>query len=46
LSVADQSSYDGEWRNGLPHGIGIITYKNGTFVKGNFLEGELVKILY
>jgi hypothetical protein len=31
--------YDGEWRNGRPHGAGKIYGKNGIFFEGGFVAG-------
>lgn len=31
--------YDGEWKNGLPHGQGIIIYDNGAVYEGCFKNG-------
>jgi hypothetical protein len=33
--------YKGEWRNGLPNGIGIKhIYKDDTYIYGNFIDGN------
>lgn len=31
--------YAGEWANGKPHGVGEITFKNGSIFKGTFTNG-------
>lgn len=33
-------------RNGLPHGLGVIFYKNGKFLEGRFAEGKLVNKVF
>lgn len=32
----DGSMYEGEWRNGIQHGIGRIIFPDGTFKEGYF----------
>ena len=35
-------SYDGDYNeNNAPHGIGIMTYKNGDFYEGTFKNGNM-----
>lgn len=38
------SIYEGEWRNGSPNGVGLLTFKEGGSVDGNWLDGELVSL--
>lgn len=38
------STYDGEWKNGSPNGVGLLTFKEGGSVDGNWLNGELVSL--
>ena len=35
--------YIGEWRNGLKHGNGILTYSNGFVKEGVWKKDKLVK---
>tara|TARA_B100001113_G_C21055880_1_gene598909 strand:+ start:1048 stop:1200 length:153 start_codon:yes stop_codon:yes gene_type:complete len=39
------SIYEGEWKNGLPDGIGTITFKDGKIQKGKFLEGLFIELV-
>jgi len=32
--------YDGQWEEGLEHGIGILTHPNGMRSEGEFREGK------
>lgn len=32
--------YDGEWKNGLPHGSGRLIYDDGSIYEGCFKEGS------
>ncbi len=34
-------SYTGEVRGNLPHGVGVVEYKNGAIYKGDLKEGVL-----
>lgn len=36
----DQFVYEGEWKEGKPHGQGEIRYKDGTVYIGSFVEGK------
>lgn len=33
-------TYEGSWRNGLPYGVGVFTYDNGTMYIGEYKEGQ------
>jgi hypothetical protein len=35
-------SYDGEWVNGIKHGKGKLSMRDGSFYEGDFQEGEIV----
>ncbi len=35
--------YSGEWKNSLPHGIGIMKFADGNFVRGTWNKGILEK---
>ncbi len=37
----EKLSYDGTVKNGMPHGIGILKFFNGTEFKGTFLNGTI-----
>ena len=39
LNTVDQSTYQGQHRNNIPHGFGRIVYSNGTTLEGFFREG-------
>eukprot|EP00933_Yihiella_yeosuensis_P040111 TRINITY_DN34340_c0_g1_i1.p1 TRINITY_DN34340_c0_g1~~TRINITY_DN34340_c0_g1_i1.p1 ORF type:complete len:287 (+),score=46.73 TRINITY_DN34340_c0_g1_i1:77-937(+) len=39
-SSKDKSGYQGEWKNGMPHGKGVETWANGTHYTGNFRSGR------
>lgn len=32
--------YDGEWKNGLPHGTGRLIYDDGSIYEGCFKDGS------
>jgi len=32
--------YDGEWKNGLPHGQGKLIYDDGSMYEGCFKQGH------
>jgi len=34
--------YEGEIKNGKPHGQGTMTYKDGTIDEGEWYEGSLI----
>jgi hypothetical protein len=34
-----KKSYDGEWKDGLPHGKGKVFYDNQTYFEGYFKNG-------
>lgn len=34
-------TYDGEWHEGLKHGKGVMSYKNGSSYDGEWFEGEI-----
>ena len=38
----DGESHIGEWKNGLPNGLGIRTYPDGTVEKGMFENGKFL----
>ena len=38
----DGTFYDGEWRDGVIHGTGTITYPNGDVFKGNFENNKKI----
>ena len=40
MKFCDGEVYDGEWRDGLKHGIGIYLFKNGDVYEGGFIEGK------
>ena len=44
MTFADGRKYDGNWQNGVKHGIGIIS-KDGQTSKVKFNEGKFVKYL-
>jgi hypothetical protein len=33
--------YEGNWKNNLKHGEGIMTYSDGSYVKGTYVENQL-----
>jgi hypothetical protein len=35
------TSYEGEWRNGVFHGQGTLTFANGSQLSGEFINGTL-----
>lgn len=39
----DNKIYEGEWKNGLPHGQGILYVSKGKVIAGIWEKGELVK---
>jgi hypothetical protein len=39
----DNKIYEGEWKDGLPHGQGILYVSRGKVVEGIWEKGELVK---
>lgn len=39
-ATADGSKYDGEWRDGLPHGHGSFSRPNGFKYVGNWVQGK------
>jgi hypothetical protein len=42
LAVLDNnSSYEGEFLNGLPHGKGLFTWADGVTFDGDFLNGKV-----
>ena len=36
-----EERYEGEYRNGFPHGQGVMTWSNGTRYDGEWLDGLL-----
>lgn len=38
-SESNGIDYDGEWKNGLKHGYGRLTYKSGSYYEGYFENG-------
>ena len=40
MKYANGCSYDGEWRLNLFHGFGTLTYPNGDYFKGEFVESK------
>lgn len=42
MKYADGDVYDGQFKLGLPDGIGTFFYKNGTRITGEFKEGKLI----
>ena len=38
--AADGASYEGEWRDGVFHGQGTMTFSNGATLSGEFKDGE------
>ena len=43
FTEADGSQYDGNWKNGLKHGIGIKRTKDGEIKKGEWNRGTHVR---
>ncbi len=41
--ATDGSSYEGEWKDGLPHGKGVITDKDGKKLETDYFQGEISK---
>ena len=39
--VVGGTSYEGEWKDGVYHGQGTLTFANGSQVKGQFKNGSL-----
>ena len=39
--VVKGTSYEGEWKNGLFHGQGELTYADGTRLQGTFIDGRI-----
>ena len=39
----DEKIYSGEWRDGLPHGIGKLTVSKDKQIEGRWEKGELVE---
>ncbi len=39
----DNKIYEGEWKNGLPHGQGTLYVSKGKVISGVWDKGELVK---
>jgi len=39
-SIGEGNSYEGETRNGVPHGNGTMTYENGDVYTGSFVDGK------
>ncbi len=35
------ASYEGEWKNGVFHGQGILTFANGSKLVGEFIDGRI-----
>jgi hypothetical protein len=35
------TSYEGEWKNGIFHGQGVLTFANGSQLSGEFVNGNL-----
>lgn len=33
--------YQGDWKKGLPNGVGIAIYKDGTYFEGKFVDGNI-----
>jgi hypothetical protein len=40
----DNKIYEGEWKDGLPHGQGTLYLSKGKVVEGMWEKGELVKV--
>ena len=40
---ANGERYDGEWKNDLPNGEGILTRADGSKLEGDFLDGKLTQ---
>nr|VZI49682.1 unnamed protein product [Spirometra erinaceieuropaei] len=38
----DFFSYEGQWLNGIKHGQGRLSMKDGSFMEGQFVDGELI----
>ena len=41
LTLPDGKRFEGELRDGLPHGAGIVTSPDGTRYEGEFREGKM-----
>ena len=39
----DNKIYEGEWKNGMPHGQGSLSVSRGKVIEGVWEKGELVK---
>ena len=39
----DEKIYSGEWRDGLPHGIGRLTVSKDKEIEGRWEKGDLVE---
>ena len=39
LFLPDGAQYEGEWKNGLPNGQGVINHANGAQYSGSFIDG-------
>jgi hypothetical protein len=43
MVYTDGSSYEGEWRNNVPNGQGVYTYKDGKIrIRGLFRDGNYI----
>ena len=38
--IEPQGKYEGDFKNGLKHGKGLYSFKNGTKYKGDYCEGK------
>jgi len=42
MKYADGNVYDGQFKLGLPSGLGTFFFKNGTSITGEFEDGKLL----
>lgn len=45
MLFANGEVYDGEWANGVQHGLGVFYYKDGSMAKGRWEHGAPVETL-
>lgn len=38
--IKKKAYYEGQWKEGLPHGYGCLQLNTGTYYEGNFEEGQ------